>query len=358
MKLVKKGRIVNKYYLLLIMVFNSLFSMELPDAPLAGSKRSSPEEPSATQEPTEKKQKSAFIHSYQTIPKELKEYILKFLVTERGIQKEQALLNAVENIRNLSHSTNSEFRKLINDPTFSAWLIQELATRYTNGNTVEAAIALRTTGASNWLRDTIEQISEDDVEDAWDSAIKKGQSSVIKFLLDSLGQYDFDYLEALRIAIERGHNNVIAILLNNPLVLTELLHHMNSEDHAYIYRTAINSNNHSAIDQLLSHGVPVNVGTNSTNIPLMLAIKKNDLALVQKLVNAGANVNVLNETKTTPLMLAAFLGSLPLVKFLLENGADVHLKNMRGGTALNAAQHTSTPDKEEIIKLLRRHGAY
>ena len=328
------------------MLFNSaLFSMELPDAALTGQKTK------------ETASNPEFTASYQTIPKELREYVLKFLVTERGTQKQQQLLNAVENIRNLSQSTNSEFINLINETNFTKWLIQELATRYTNGNTVEAAIALRTTGASNWLRDNIEEISEDNLDDAWNEAIKKGQSSVIKFLLDSINQYDFDHYNAFILAIERGHNNIIAALLNDSEVRTFLLH-LGSEDHSFIYKAAIKSNNHNAIDQLLSHRVPVNVGTNSTNIPLILAVKNNDLGLVQKLVNAGANVNVLDETKTTPLLRAAVSGNLPIVKFLLEKGANVHLQNSRGGTALMAAQFSNSPDKEEIIKLLQRYGAH
>jgi len=75
------------------------------------------------------------------------------------------------------------------------------------------------------------------------------------------------------------------------------------------------------------------------------------------LISNGAKVNAKNNNLDTPLIIAVSFGKLKILKFLIEKGADVNAKNKKGKTALDIAMELTSPNKSEIIRLLKAAGA-
>ncbi len=74
------------------------------------------------------------------------------------------------------------------------------------------------------------------------------------------------------------------------------------------------------------------------------------------MLERGADVNARAKDGQTPLHRASDSGAPEVVRLLLEHGADVEAKDNIGETALQCAGR-SRGRKEEIVTLLRQHGA-
>ncbi len=83
---------------------------------------------------------------------------------------------------------------------------------------------------------------------------------------------------------------------------------------------------------------------------LMKAIESNDATAVRELIAQGANVDELESNGDAPLVMAAYLGHAEIVRLLLEAGADVKAVDPgMKATALHAAAYAG---RTEAAKLL------
>lgn len=90
--------------------------------------------------------------------------------------------------------------------------------------------------------------------------------------------------------------------------------------------------------------------------PLHYAALANDADAVSKLLAEGADPNVADRSGFTPLHFAAEQGAIAAAEILLAAGAQVDATDSHGNTPLAAAVFNSR-GRDELIQLLRRHGA-
>ncbi len=113
-----------------------------------------------------------------------------------------------------------------------------------------------------------------------------------------------------------------------------------------------------AVRWLLAHGAKPDllIGKNEVTA-LQTAVSTEDLAITRALVDAGADVNLVNGDLMSPLHLAVSLRNMPAVDLLLERGANVNAAMGDGRRALDLAIEKDSANVNEIIALLRTHGA-
>ncbi len=121
-----------------------------------------------------------------------------------------------------------------------------------------------------------------------------------------------------------------------------------------IMKHAIESENFSNIQYLLSEGVGINTPYHGDGTMLMLAVRYNNLDLVKKLVALKADVNQSSSGDGNPLIIAAQNGNLAIAGFLLSKGANVNAVVKGDETPLiNASKRGDL----EMVKLLVNNGA-
>lgn len=133
------------------------------------------------------------------------------------------------------------------------------------------------------------------------------------------GFADYTKTSAIRYATDRGHTEVVRILLEH----------------------GVNAN----YQRFPSHHGPVMDG------PLHIAVKKAHKSVMQLLVGNNANPNAVDEYGRTPLHYASKLDQLDTAQCLLLNNADVDAVDQFGYTPLNFARITN------MVSLLLKHGA-
>lgn len=174
---------------------------------------------------------------------------------------------------------------------------------------------------------------------------------------------------------------------------------VNARDHSgatALHKAAWAKNGTDVVKCLLDNGVDVNAKDSSGRTALLEAISGwnytgQSLGLLELLLDRGANVNAKTLTGKTPLMEAAagdhqmalrkwyhvivdelryrlfgkqWIGLVPpgmrtpeVVEFLLDKGADVNAEDRQGWTALKRAQCSIAPCANDIVALLKAHGA-
>ena len=245
--------------------FLSNFPME--EGTLTGTKRKSPQENPSEKEFSKKSKKEI---SISTLPKELREYILSFLVTSEGYTQNARLYKAVENIRNFM-MLNKSFKALLEDNRIITVIITELAKRYTGNNKTKAAVILGTKAAGEWLLKNPDEIDMYSSTKLFIDAIKEENKEIINFLLQFV-----------------------------PATVTSSIASRLGEDTPL--NAAIEKNNIPLIDKLLLAGAPVNPVDLLERTPLIVAISLGSYSLVEKLLRAGADPNSQDLLGTTPLL--------------------------------------------------------
>ena len=109
------------------------------------------------------------------------------------------------------------------------------------------------------------------------------------------------------------------------------------------------------VQQLIKKGITIRL----LDFSYATALPSVNGPILQELLKAsGIDVNIPHgDDGVTYLMNAAKLGYLDKVKILLEAGAAVDMVDEEGNNALEYAQQSNSPNKQEIIKLLKEYGA-
>jgi ankyrin repeat protein len=107
------------------------------------------------------------------------------------------------------------------------------------------------------------------------------------------------------------------------------------------------------VSQLIKNGANVNNITKSTEgytTPLSLAIQKNDDSMVELLLSHGALTDLIFEFNKTVLHFAAEQANLNIVKMLLKAGANPSAKDSDGNTPLSLAKKDPNSDITRAIQ--------
>ncbi|XP_053323897.1 serine/threonine-protein phosphatase 6 regulatory ankyrin repeat subunit B-like [Spea bombifrons] len=148
----------------------------------------------------------------------------------------------------------------------------------------------------------------------------------------------------LLVAAERGHTEVVKILLQNHARVDVFDEHGKAALHL-----AAEKGHDEIADVLLRHKAFVNAKTKLGLTPLHLCAQKGYNHLVKMLVETHlACIDAMTLTLRTPLHLAAMNGQLDVCNSLLTMKADVNAIDTDGQTALHLAAEN---DHSEVVKL-------
>eukprot|EP00744_Colponema_vietnamica_P021419 GILI01030598.1.p1 GENE.GILI01030598.1~~GILI01030598.1.p1 ORF type:complete len:269 (+),score=9.46 GILI01030598.1:46-807(+) len=109
----------------------------------------------------------------------------------------------------------------------------------------------------------------------------------------------------------------------------------------------------STIEQLLSHGVKVDIRRNDGWTPLHTAARNNRVSSIELLISKGADVSA-KLWSGTPLLVAAENGHTSCIELLIAKGADVDESDRRRSTALH---HAASNGHTSCVKMLIDKGA-
>ncbi|CAL1537868.1 unnamed protein product [Lymnaea stagnalis] len=178
-----------------------------------------------------------------------------------------------------------------------------------------------------------------------------------------------DRKDLLHVAVEKGHNQIVALLLDAGVDVNYVHNKKTPLMVAY---------HHEMIELLLNRGCVVNIKTDTTALINVLSdeyitkLKEkfhfmkphensnvNVFLYVQEIMSIllkyGSNINSSNDDGRTALMVGSEIeGTLGILKLLVDNGADINLRDTDGNAALHRAVHSG---RTENVKLLLESGA-
>jgi ankyrin repeat protein/Tol biopolymer transport system component len=121
-----------------------------------------------------------------------------------------------------------------------------------------------------------------------------------------------------------------------------------------VLHAAIYSGSQDVLELLISKGVNLDAGSESSGPPLLLAARLGRSEMAEKLLARGASMNLKDKVGNTALLLAASCGHKPVVELLLEKNGDFNAPNSHGATPLSVAEREG---HEEIVRVLLAKGA-
>jgi ankyrin repeat protein len=251
--------------------------------------------------------------TFESLPEELKAYIISFLWSAENKEK------AVKNIKALSLASK-ELYTIVNDPNVLGDLIVKISNRY-GKHPIEVALEFKNLGVLDWLKSYIQQHPEE-------------QKALDMFLLETVRKNNRSHLiHALKVGA-----NVDA---HNKLGATPLL-------------SAISKNNKEFVKLLLKAGAHANyVNTicySGAPLPYAICIHLNDKReIIELLLEYGADVNAENA-----LQLAVSVHRKDIIELLIQYGANVNQADSSGQTPLSWARMYGAT---AIVELLCEHGA-
>ena len=185
-------------------------------------------------------------------------------------------------------------------------------------------------------------------------AVGRGQTTVVKFLLDNKADINaVDHgLSAINRATENGNKEMVELLLDRGANVNDI-HSNQSDQYAPLHVAAVYGYK-SIAEVLLAHKADVNIKTKSGLTPLHIASEKGFKAFAELLLANRADVAARDNSGATPLYSAIGSGNKPTVELLLAAKSDVNAKTQNGMTPLIKAAQSG---QFEIARLLLEKGA-
>ncbi|GBL99074.1 Ankyrin-1 [Araneus ventricosus] len=185
-------------------------------------------------------------------------------------------------------------------------------------------------------------------------AATEGRETSVEFFLSQrkmfVDAFDNNYCTPLHLAAQRGHSQIVEILLK--FKASTRVKDVNG--YSPIHYAIKNGHENSAMILLTrDENVDANV-TDSGLTALHIAVEKCNLNFIEYLIQAGANVNTISDRFSTPLHLAVRRGNLKIVEFLILHGAKINAKRIDGTTPLHYAVLYG---HLHVTKLLLKKGA-
>ena len=157
----------------------------------------------------------------------------------------------------------------------------------------------------------------------------------------------------LHAAIERGHEQVVKILLS----FGASVHDLDEVERTALQVACLHSR-YKLVNLLLEDGADINATIDASSDAaapvLQAAVYEGDEKLIRLLLERGADVNAQDVAGNTALQEACKLGHYRIVELLLASGARVNAQGGFNGSALQAAARMG---HEMMIKLLLTHDA-
>lgn len=182
---------------------------------------------------------------------------------------------------------------------------------------------------------------------AWEEAIQE----LRKNGYDLTRMFDKNKANALRWASEKGHLNVVKVLIQENEGIGKVVNRKDS-----IGKTALHYAStwgHSDIVKLLlQNGADPDVQAACTMSSIHLAAYYGEAAVVRELLDGGAQIDKVTEEKQTALHCAVDGGHAEVVKLLLERGANINKTDGKGQSALHSACYRQRLD---VLKALLMH---
>ncbi|KAG8454047.1 hypothetical protein GDO86_000617 [Hymenochirus boettgeri] len=212
-------------------------------------------------------------------------------------------------------------------------------------------------------------------------ASQENHIDVVKYLLESGANQSTateDGFTPLAVALQQGHNQVVAILLENDTkgkVRLPALHIAARKDDTKSAALLL-QNDHNADVQSKSGFTPLHIAAHYGNVnvatlllnrgaavdftarngitPLHVASKRGNTNMVKLLLDRGGQIDAKTRDGLTPLHCAARSGHDPAVELLLERGAPLLARTKNGLSPLHMA---AQGDHVECVKHLLQHKA-
>jgi ankyrin repeat protein len=188
---------------------------------------------------------------------------------------------------------------------------------------------------------------------ALQAASERGHLDVVKLLLDNGADVNTQgggrYGSALQAASEEGRLDMVKLLLDKGADVTT-----QGGDYGNALQAASVSGHSDVVKLLLDKGADVNTQGGDYGNALQVASVSGHSDVVKLLLDKGADVNTQGGSYGNALGTASACGHLDVVKLLLDKGADV---NAQGGHYGNALLAASAYGHSDVVKLLLDKGA-
>jgi len=180
-------------------------------------------------------------------------------------------------------------------------------------------------------------------------AAERGDYTIVKILIErgiDIESKNTKGYTALINAARNGHREIVELLLNNGANINAWSNCRSSEDGTALISAA--KNGHIGIVKLL-----LDRDAELDDIALIKVASKGHIEVAELLLSKGANINALAST-FSPLYSAVLNNDLEMVKLLLEHNPDIDHHDIVGYTPLILAAWRGYT---EIVRLLLGHGA-
>lgn len=164
-----------------------------------------------------------------------------------------------------------------------------------------------------------------------------------------------DHKNALHVAAENGHVEVVDVLLEHGAVVNALT----AKDHATALVLAATLHNPAVVRRLIAAGADLTLANGYGNTALHESCFAGHLDTAQALLAAGAKINAVNHKGSTPLHMFCYgepasAHPASMAVYLLDQGAAVNAADHRGATPLLVACSTG---REDLVELFLSRGA-
>lgn len=183
----------------------------------------------------------------------------------------------------------------------------------------------------------------------------EGDADMVEFLLSRgadpiIGASRKGYDTPLHKAAEKGHTNVVNVLLNHGVNVD-----IKNRSQATPLMSAAWSRQPDAVGLLIQRGANVNARDSSRRTALFMGVlnqppvDENYRRTVKLLLQNSAQVNVSDNAGCTPLTMAARVGDVETVRLLLDAGANLAAKDVNDETALMIATRLGNIELQKAI---------